>query len=56
MLEYNVDNEDDKHSLYAMFVAYNCNGCSEAPLRQYRNNKIYQELKSDEVYFGYESS
>ena len=51
-LEYNIDNEDSKHSLYAMFVAYNYNGCSAAPLTQYRNNEIYQELKSEEKYFG----
>ena len=55
MLEHNVDYEDDKQSLYAMFVAYNCNGCSGPPLTQYRNNEIYQELKSEEAYFGNES-
>ena len=51
-LEYNIDNEDDKHPLYPIFVTYNCNGCSAALLTQYRNNKIYQELKSEEEYFG----
>ena len=51
-LEYNIDNEDDKHPLYPIFVAYNCNGCSAALLTQYRNNEIYQELKSEEEYFG----
>ena len=54
-LEYNVDNEDDKHSLYVMFIAHNCSGCSAALLTQDRNNEIYQELKSEEVYFGNES-
>ena len=51
-LEYNIDNKDDKYSLYAMFVPYNCNSCSAAPLTQYRNNEIYQELKSEEGYLG----
>ena len=55
MLECNIDNEDDKHSLHVMFVAYNCNGCSAAPLTQYRNNEIYQKLKPEETYFGNES-
>ena len=27
-----------------MFVTYNCNGCSTAPLTQYKNNKLYQEI------------
>ena len=43
-LEYNVSNEDDKHWLYQMFVAYYCEGCSAAPLTQYKRNEIKQEL------------
>ena len=38
-----------------MLVAYNSSGCSAAPLTQYRNNEIQQELKSEEAYFGNES-
>ena len=38
--EFNVGNEDDKHWLYQMFVAYDCDGYSTAPLTQYRNNEI----------------
>ena len=41
-LEYNYKNEDEKNILYKMFIAYNCNGCSTAPLIQYKNNDIYQ--------------
>ena len=39
-LEYNISNEDGKHWFYEMSVAYYCNGCSMAPLTQYKNNKI----------------
>ena len=46
-----VSNEDDKHSLYQMFVAYYCEGCSAAPLTQYKNNKIKQELTKEKDYF-----
>ena len=42
--ELNIDNEDDKHHFYSMFIAYNCDECSVAPLTQYRNNEIYQEV------------
>ena len=28
-----------------------CNGCSAAPLTQYRNNKIYQEIVKEDIYF-----
>ena len=46
-LEYNVSNEDDKHWLYQMFVAYYCEGCSAAPLTQYKYNEIKQELTKE---------
>ena len=36
--------------LYKMFVAYNCNGCSTAPLTQYKSNPIYQDLTPEEEY------
>ena len=35
-----------------MFVAYYCNGCSTAPLRQYKNNEIKQELTKKKDYFS----
>ena len=38
-----------------MFVAHSCNGCSSAPLRQYKNNDIYRELIEEDDYFGDES-
>ena len=34
-----------------MFIAYNCDGCSAAPLTQYRNNEIYQEITKEADYF-----
>ena len=54
-LEYHVSNEDDKHWLYQMFVAYYCEGCSAAPLTQYKNNEIKQELTKEKGYFRYNS-
>ena len=51
-LEYNVSNEDGKHCLYQIFVAYYCEGCSVAPLTQYKNNEIKQELTKEKDYFG----
>ena len=35
-----------------MFVAYYCEGCSAAPITQYKNNKIEQELTKEKSYFG----
>ena len=41
---FEIDNLKQKHLLYKQFVAWNCNGSSVAPLTDYMNNKIYQEL------------
>ena len=46
--EYSYKNEDEKNILYKMFSAYNCNGCSTAPLTQYKNNEIYQYITPEE--------
>ena len=54
-LSYDLEKEDDKHLIYKMFVAHSCNGCSSAPLTQYKNNDIYRELIEEDDYFGDES-
>ena len=38
-----------------MFVAYYCEGCSAAPLTQYKINEIKQELTKKIYYFGDDS-
>ena len=48
---YNIDDADDKHWLYERFVSYWCNSCSTAPLPEYANNEIYQELTKEWNYF-----
>ena len=36
--------------LYRMFIPNNCNGCTTAPLTQYKNNEIYQEITPEDEY------
>ena len=48
--KYDVDNLTQKHLLYKYFVAWSCNGCSVAPLTDYINNPIYQELVDEDNY------
>ena len=43
-IEYDIDNKGDKYWLYAQFAAFNCCGCTIAPLTDYANNEVYQEL------------
>ena len=49
-LSYDLELEDEKHILYKMLAAYNCNGCSSAPLTQYINNEIYQEMPDEDKF------
>ena len=48
---YDVDNFSEKHLLCKQFVAWSCNGCSTAPLTDYINNPVYQELIDEDKYF-----
>ena len=36
--------------LYKMFIAHSCDGCSSAPLTQYKNNPIYQEITEQDKF------
>ena len=49
-MSYDLELEDEKHILYKMLAAYNCNGCSSAPLTQYMNNEIYQEMLDEDKF------
>ena len=53
--KYDIDNLTQKHLLYKQFVAWSCNGSSVAPLIDYMNNKIYQELIEENNYFDVRS-
>ena len=41
---YDTDNLTQKHLLYKQFAPWRCNVCSTAPLSDYINNSVYQEL------------
>ena len=47
-LSYDLTKEDEKLLLYKMLVAHSCDGCSSAPLTQYKNNPIYQEIMEED--------
>ena len=48
--KYDTDNLTQKYVLYKQFVAWSCNKCSTAPLSDYINNPVYQELIDEENY------
>ena len=49
-LSYDINNKDEKYQLYKMFVAYQCNGATFAPLTDYKNNPIYQDMTDEYSY------
>ena len=49
-LSYDFDKDDDKNLLYKFFITKQCNGCSTAPLTQYKNIEIYQEIMVEDEY------
>ena len=54
-LRYDLDNDLHKHLLYKQFLAWNTNGCSVAPLSDFMNNLVVQELKKENVCFANDS-
>ena len=53
--KYDVDNLMQWHLLWNQFVAWNCNGSSIAPLADYINNPIFQELPDENAYYNVKS-
>ena len=47
-LLFDLEREDDKKMLHKKFIAHSCEGCSSAPLTQYKNNPIYQEITEED--------
>ena len=47
---YDIDNLTQRHLLFKQFVAWSCKGSIVAPLTDYINNSIYQELIDEDAY------
>ena len=54
--KYERSNSIQEYLLYNQFVAWTCNGCSSAPLTDYTNNPVYQELIDEDSYNGVRSN
>ena len=50
--KYDIDNLTQRRLLYKQFVARNCSCSSVAPLTDYMNNPIFQELSDEDTYFS----
>ena len=53
--KYDINNLTQRHLLYKRFMAWSCGGSSVALLGDYMDNPIFQELVSEDDYFGVKS-
>ena len=53
--KYDLDNLTQRHLLYKQYVAWSCGGSSVAPLSDYMNNLIFQELVNEDEYLDVKS-
>ena len=49
-LFFDLTKDDNKNILYKMLVACKCDGCSSAPLTQYKNNPIFQDMTEEDEF------
>ena len=54
-MKFDTSNDTQKHMLWKQFVAWHCNGYSAAPISDYTNNTVFQELLLEPNYFGNKS-
>ena len=51
-LKFDIGNDLQKHLLWKQYLAWYTNGCSTAPMTDFMNNPIAQELKKENEYFS----
>ena len=51
MVYTDTENSSERYELRRQFLEWSCNGCSKAPLMDYADNLIYQDLPDQDTYF-----
>ena len=55
MMKFKILNDTQKHLLWKQYVAWYCNVYIAAPISDYINNPVFQELLLESDYFGTKS-
>ena len=55
MMKFDISNDTQKDLLWKQYVACHCNGYTPAPISNYTNNPVFQELLLESDYFGTKS-
>ena len=53
--KFDVDNLTQRHLLYKQLIAWSCNGSSVAPITDFIDNPVFQELPNEDTYFSLKS-
>ena len=54
-MKLDTSNDTQNHSLWMQHVAWHCNGYSSAPVSDYINNPVFQELLHESKYLDDDS-
>ena len=52
-IKLDVSSKNNTYNLHRQFVVWSCDRRSVAPLTDYANNEIYQQLPKESDYFAY---
>ena len=56
MMKFDISNNTQKHLLWKQCISWHCNGYTAAPISDYINNPVFQELLLKSDYFGAKSN
>ena len=54
--KFDVDNLTQRHLLYKQLIAWSCSGSSVAPITDFIDNPVFQELPNEDTYFSLKSN
>ena len=49
-MKFNIKNDTEKHLLWKQYIAWHCNRYTNAPILDYVNNPVFQELLPENTY------
>ena len=55
LMKFDISSNTQKHLLWKQNVAWHCNGYTAAPISDYINNPVFQDLLLESDYFGTKS-
>ena len=51
-MKFDINNDTQKHLLWKQYIASHCNGYTNAPVSDYTNNPVFQELLPENTYMS----